>query len=123
MSNSISNEITETVEDTLDVVARRCAKPPSALRISQRTRVKSCRMQPQMWCASLRSSASMRSISAKDVARQATHEVREHPIAIARCRPYRRCSFGGRVCRYAKQEPSSQVSLYSEPGEVLDGGM
>jgi len=80
-SNSAANEITENVEDTLDVVAR------SLREVSVRTQDLSEDAREALSNAAadvVRVAEKLRRQAlgaAKDIARQATHEVRQHPIA------------------------------------------
>lgn len=81
MSNSFADEITENVEDTLDVVAR------SLRQASERTQDLSEEASEVLSNAAadvVRVAEELRKHavdSAKDVARHATHEVQQHPIA------------------------------------------
>jgi ElaB/YqjD/DUF883 family membrane-anchored ribosome-binding protein len=81
MPNSIANEIAENVEDTLDVVAR------SLREASERTQDLSEEASEVLSNAAadvVRVAEKLRKHAvdaARDVARQATHEVQQHPIA------------------------------------------
>lgn len=80
MSNSTSNEIAKNVEDTLDVVTR------SLRDASERTQDLSEEASEVLSNASADVVRAAEKISkhaldaAKDLARQATHEVQQHPI-------------------------------------------
>ena len=80
MSNSIPNDIAENVEDTLDVVAR------SLREASERTQHLSEEASEVLSNAAadvvrVAEKLSKQAVeAAKDVARQATHEVEQHPI-------------------------------------------
>ncbi|MGB5076232.1 MAG: hypothetical protein WBO17_01975 [Sphingorhabdus sp.] len=81
MSNSLSNEIAENVEDTLDVVAR------SLREASERTQDLSEDASEVLSNAAedvVRIAEKLRKHAvdtAKDVARQTTNEIQQHPVA------------------------------------------
>ncbi len=80
MSNSISNEITENVENTLNVVARslREASERTQDLSEEASEVLSNAAEDVVRVADKLSKHALD--AAKDVARQATHEVQQHPI-------------------------------------------